>query len=86
MRLYQRFTQPLLCRGKSVPAAVRPLRGELSARRYGEYVQDTLRLLLPNDALIAPGDRVILEDRPNICVAVRLLPGHVQADIRRCAR
>ena len=85
MRLYQRFTAPLTCRGQTLPAAVRPLRGALAARIYGEYVQDTLRLLLPRNALIAPGDRVLLDGRPYRCVDTRMLAGHLQADIRRCA-
>ena len=86
MRLYQRFTQPLTCRGQTVPAAVRPLRGALSARMYGEYVQDMLRLLLPRNTRIAPGDSVTLDGCPYVCVDVRMLTGHIQADIRRRAR
>ena len=65
---------------------MRPLSGQLSARPYGEYVQDMLRVLLPWDVKIAPGDRVEVENAPYVCVAARFLPGHVQADLRRCAR
>ena len=85
MRLQQRGRADVLCRGALLRAAVRPVSGLLSARRYGEYVQDMLRLLLPCDALIAPGDTLRVNGAPYVCVAVRSLLGHLQADVRRCA-
>ena len=86
MRLQQRGRVTVLCRGRELRGAVRPLSGILAARRYGEYVQDMLRLLLPCDAVIAPGDRISLSGTPYVCVHARSLPGHIQADVRRCAR
>lgn len=86
MRLLQRGRVTVLCRGNEMRAAVRPLSGLLSARRYGEYVQDVLRLLLPWNAEIAPGDRVTVGSDPYVCVYTRCLKGHLQADLRRCAR
>ena len=86
MRLMKRGQVILRWQGKEMRGAVRPLSGQLSARLYGEYVQDMLRVLLPWDAQITPGDRVEVEDHLYVCAAARFLPGHVQADLRRCAR
>lgn len=86
MRLQQRGRITVLCRGREVRAAARPLSGILAARRYGEYVQDMLRLLLPPDALVQPGDRLEISGAPYLCVYIRPLSGHLQADLRRCAR
>lgn len=85
MRLFQHGRETVLCNGQQLLAAARPITGGLSARMYGEYVQNMLRLLLPFGALIAPGDRVTVACKPYICVSVRRLPGHTQADVRRCA-
>ena len=85
MRLLLRGRAPVKWNGQVERAALRPLSGALQARRYGEYVQDMIRLLLPWNARIAPGDRVEINGAPYICAAVRLLSGHVQADVRRCA-
>ena len=86
MRLMKRGRICMLWQGKELWGAVRPLSGRLSARPYGEYVQDMLRVLLPWNAKIAPGERVEIENMPYVCVAARFLPGHVQADLRRCLR
>ncbi|MBR4359127.1 MAG: hypothetical protein IKP32_00710 [Clostridia bacterium] len=86
MRLLQRGRVTVLCRGHEMRAAVRPVSGLLSALRYGEYVQDMLRLLLPWNTEIFPGDRVTVDGAPYVCVLTRCLTGHVQADLRRCAR
>ena len=86
MRLQQRGRVTVLCRGQTVRAAVRPITGILSTRLYGEYVQDMLRLLLPPDVLIQPGDRLDIGGAPYLCVHTRRLTGHIQADLRRCAR
>lgn len=86
MRLHQRGRIPIRCRGVEIQAAVRPLSGALTAHRYGQYVQDMLRLLLPYNALMAPGDRVEIADTPYVCVFTRTLHGHMQADLRRCSR
>ena len=86
MRLQQRGRVTVLCRGRELRCAVRPLSGILAAHRYGEYVQDMLRLLLPCDAAVSPGDKMSVSGAPYVCVYVRSLPGHIQADLRRCAR
>lgn len=86
MRLMLRGRTAVRCGGREMRAAARPLSGALMNRRYGEYVQDMVRLLLPWDAQIAPGDRLEIEETPYVCVFVRALPGHIQADARRCAR
>ena len=86
MRLQQRGRITIQCRGQDIRAAVRPLSGLLTQHRYGQYVQDMLRLLLPFGALIAAGDTLQIHGDPYVCVAVRSLPGHTQADVRRCAR
>lgn len=85
MRLLIRGRATIKWNGQTERAALRPLSGALQARRYGEYVQDMIRVLLPWHARIAPGDRVEIEGAPYLCVAVRLLSGHVQADVRRRA-
>ena len=66
--------------------AVRPVRGMLTRFRLGEYAQDTLRLLLPADAVIGAGDFLTVESAPYVCVQVRSYPGHLQADVRRRCR
>ena len=86
MRLSLRARETVAIGSRKCLARVRPTRGELSARLYGEYAQDVLRLLLPPDTLIQPGDAVIVADAPFVCVHTRFLPGHVAADVRRCAR
>jgi len=86
MRLQQRGRVTVTHNGSDLRAAVRPLSGLLSARRYGEYVQDMLRLLLPYDARMTPGDQLTVGGAPYVCVSVRALAGHLQADVRRCSR
>ena len=86
MRLLQRGRVDVILGGSTLRAAVRPVAGLLSARRYGEYVQDMLRLLLPFDAALAPGNRVTVGGAPYVCVSARRLSGHLQADVRRIAR
>ena len=86
MRLFQRGRVTVLCQGKEFRAAQRPLSGALSARLYGEYVQDMLRLLLPCGAPIAPGARAEINGAPYVCVSTRPYPGHLAADLRRCAK
>ena len=86
MRLLQRGRAAVTLENRTLLAAVRPLNGLLSAHRWGEYVQDMLRLLLPPNALIAPGDRAEIAGAPYLCVYTRALPGHLQADLRRCSR
>jgi len=86
MRLMKRGKTRIKWREKEIPACIRPLSGELKNHRYGEYAQDMLRILLPFDAVIIPGERVEVENIPYICVYVRRLQGHVQADLRRCLR
>ena len=85
MRLLHRGRAAVTLNDRTLLAAVRPLNGLLSAHRWGEYVQDMLRLLRPCDALIAPGDTLRVNGAPYVCVAVRSLLGHLQADVRRCA-
>ena len=51
-----------------------------------ERRQDMLRLLLPCDAVMAPGDSVTVENAPYVCVRTRVFPGHIQADVRRRSR
>lgn len=86
MRLMKRGRQRICWAGKEMWGAVRPLSGQLAARMYGEYVQDMQRVLLPWNAKISPGERVEVGGMPYVCAAARFLPGHVQADLRRCAR
>ena len=86
MRLQQRGRVAVQCRGKEMRAAVRPVSGLLTQHLYGEYVQDMLRLLLPCDAVMAPGDSVTVENAPYVCVRTRVFPGHIQADVRRRSR
>ncbi len=85
MRLQQRGRVTVLCRGQTLRAAVRPITGALGDRFFGARVQDTLRLLLPPDALMQPGDRVEIGEHPYLCLYVRPFPGHLQADLRRCS-
>ncbi|MBR1585047.1 MAG: hypothetical protein IJ662_05865 [Clostridia bacterium] len=86
MRLQQRGRVTIQCNGREMRAAVRPLSGVLTQHRYGQYVQDMLRLLLPCDAVIAAGDALTVSGAPYICVHTRPFPGHIQADLRRCSR
>jgi len=83
MRLLFRGRAQVICRGKDMRAAVRPVNGMLDRRRYGEYVQDMLRLLLPCDAAIRPGDTLTVSGAPYVCVRTRVFAGHVQCDVRR---
>ena len=86
MRLFKRGQAEVIIAGQRVRCAVRPLSGCLSGQPYGEYVQDTLRLLLPYDCPIHPGEKILADDTPYVCVSIRCFPGHVQADVRRCSR
>ncbi len=86
MRLMQRGRVDVTLRGQTLRAAVRPITGLLSARRYGEYVQDMLRLLLPCDTALSPGEKMEIGGCPYVCVSLRTLNGHVQADVRRCGK
>ena len=86
MRLFHRGKIPVTLHDQEILCALRPLSGVLSARNYGQYVQDTLRILLPKDTLIAPGDRLIIQNAPYVCIALRAYPGHLAADLRRCSR
>ena len=86
MRLFKRGRAKIFLAGKEMRCAIRPLSGTLSARGYGQYVQDMLRVLLPVNTLIAPGDQVIIQDAPYVCVSLRAYPGHLAADLRRCSR
>ena len=86
MRLMKRGKVKIKWNEREIPACIRPLSGGLKNHRYGEYVQDMLRILLPFDAMIAPGERVEIENIPYICVYARRMQGHVQADLRRCLR
>lgn len=86
MRFLQRGRVSVQCGGRDMRCAARPVRGMLSRLRTGEYVQDMLRLLLPADAAVSPGDLLTVESAPYVCVQVRLYPGHLQADVRRCSR
>jgi len=83
MRLLLRGRAQVLCGGRAMRAAVRPVSGMLDRRRYGEYVQDMLRLLLPCDAVIHPGDLLTVSGAPYVCVRTRAFPGHLQCDVRR---
>lgn len=86
MRIFQRHLARVMVNGQFLYGCLRPLSGQLQVQQYGAYVQDVKRLLLPRGALIRPGDRLETEDGPYLCLSVRFLPGHVQADIRRCSR
>ena len=86
MRLLKRGRARITVSGREALCALRPLSGGLAARLYGEYVQDTLRLLLPFGFSLRPGDRLLVQDAPYVCLSVRAFPGHVQADVRRCSR
>lgn len=84
MRLFQRHLMKVTCNGKLLYGCLRPLSGQLQVNLYGTFVQDVKRLLLPRGTVLKAGDRLETEDGPYVCLAVRFLPGHVQADIRRC--
>lgn len=86
MRLMNRGRASVLLAGKEMLCAIRPLSGALEARAYGQYVQDTLRLLLPIGASIAPGDRALIQGVPYVCIALHAYPGHLSASLRRCCR
>lgn len=86
MRLLKRGRADVICRGEKISCALRPVSGRLTAALYGEYVQDVLRLLLPWKIRIQPGEKLEVEGKPYICIAVRCYPGHFQADVRRCSR
>ena len=83
MRLVRRFSSSVLLNGQPYPASVRPIAGQLEQELYGEYVQDTLRLLLPRNAVVSPGMAAAVDGKPYVCVSVRTLSGHIQADVRR---
>lgn len=86
MRIMQRGRVNVTLRDTVIRAAVRPVSGLLTARRCGEYVQDMLRLLLPCDTVLSPGEKMEIGGAPYVCVSVRALSGHLQADARRCSR
>ena len=86
MRLFQRHLMRVQANGRLLYGCLRPLSGNLQQEMYGAFVQDVKRLLLPRGTLIKAGDRLETEDGPYVCLSVRFLPGHVQADIRRCSR
>ena len=86
MRLLKRGRIAVSLQDREILCAVRPLSGVLSARAYGQYVQDMLRLLLPKDTQIAPGDRASIQGSPYVCVSLRSYSGHLAADMRRCSR
>ncbi len=84
MRLFQRHLMRVQVNGRQLYGCLRPLSGQWQQASYGAFVQDVKRLLLPYGSIIHPGDRLETEEGPYLCLSVRLLPGHVQADIRRC--
>jgi len=86
MRLLKRGRVSVTLHDQEILCALRPLSGALSAKGYGQYVQDMLRILLPKDTRIAPGDRAMIQSAPYICVSIRAYPGHLAADLRRCSR
>ncbi len=86
MRIFQRHLMKVTVNGQFLYGCLRPVSGQWQVSERGAYVQDVKRLLLPRNALLHPGDRLETEDGPYICLSVRFLPGHVQADIRRCSR
>ncbi len=86
MRLFQRHLVKVCCNGRFLYGCLRPMSGHWQVEERGAGVQDMLRLLLPRNTLIHPGDFVETEAGKYVCAAVRFLPGHVQADIRRCNR
>ena len=86
MRLLKRGRIAVTLHNREILCALRPLSGALSAKAYGQYVQDMLRILLPKDTPIAPGDRAIIQSAPYVCVSLRAYPGHLSADLRRCCR
>ena len=86
MRLLHRGRIAVFLHDREIYCALRPLSGALSARGYGQYVQDMLRILLPKDAQIAPGDRAVIQASPYVCVSIRAYPGHLAANLRRCSK
>lgn len=86
MRLFQRHLLKICCNGQFLYGCLRPLSGQWQVNERGVAVQEMLRLLLPRGSRIKPGDFVDSEAGKYVCAAVRFLPGHVQADIRRCNR
>lgn len=86
MRLFQRHLMKLTCNGSLLYGCLRPLSGKLQVGDRGACVQDEKRLLLPRGTRMKAGDRLETEEGPYVCLSVRFLPGHVQADIRRCSR
>lgn len=83
MRLVRRGTENVLLCDQWVPARIRPVSGQLERERYGEYVQDMLRLLVPRCAVVSPGQSVQVDGKPYICLNVRRMAGHLQVDVRR---
>lgn len=86
MRLFQRHLMRVQVNGRLLYGCLRPLSGNLQQEMYGAFVQDVKRLLLPRGTLLHAGDRLETEEGPYVCLSVRFLPGHVQADIRRCLK
>ena len=86
MRLFQRHLMRVQANGRLLYGCPRPLSGNLQQEMYGAFVQDVKRLLLPRGTLLHAGDRLETEEGPYVCLSVRFLPGHVQADIRRCLK
>lgn len=84
MRLVRRYLESVTLGSQTLMARIRPLSGMLERERYGEAVRDMLQLLLPWGAQISPGDQVLIDSKPYLCVAVRGMVGHVQATVRRC--
>lgn len=83
MRLVKRGMEEVLLNDQRVMARIRPIRGQLEQQRYGEYVQDMLRLLLPFNAVASPGQTVVVDGKPYVCLNVRRMAGHIQLDVRR---
>ena len=83
MRLVKRGMEEILLNDQRVMARVRPLAGQIEQERYGEYVQDMLRLLVPFNAVAAPGQTVVVDGKPYVCLHVRKMAGHIQLDVRR---
>ena len=86
MRLFQRHLIKVQLKGQLLYGCLRPLSGQLQVSLYGAFVQDVKRLLLPRGTVIKAGDRLETDDGPYVCLSARFLPGHVQADIRRCVK
>lgn len=84
MRLFQRHLMKVQANGQVYYGCLRPLSGQWQVERYGAFAQEVQRLLLPRGARVRAGEKLETDDGPYLCLAVRFLPGHVQADIRRC--